>query len=60
MLTKIKIYFANRKLRAAVRHEEVMRTSAEHMRVTVIPALERELEELERDAFMSDYLGGDQ
>lgn len=56
MITKIKIYFANRKLLAAVRHEEEMRKTAAYMRAVVIPTLERDLEELERDVALDTYL----
>ena len=55
MLNKLRLFMAKRKLENSLKHEEMLRESAEYMRKVVIPAQERELEKCEVALMASEY-----
>jgi hypothetical protein len=57
MIKKLRILLARRKLDAALRHEEEMRESVMHMRMVVLPKLEKELEAAELEYLTDDFFG---
>lgn len=58
MIKKIMRKLAENRLNAAVKHEEMLRESAEYMRKVVIPRHEKELREREIDCMVTERLKG--
>lgn len=57
MIKKLRILLARRKLDAAMRHEEELRESVMYLRQTLLPKLERELEQAELEYLTDDFFG---
>lgn len=58
MLKNLLRYVAKRRLENAIRHEEMLRNSAEYMRSVAIPAAEQNLRRRELDCLATEYLKG--